>query len=221
MFFDHDKNKPLCPDLQSILDRGWLHPGSIVVADNVRRAEVPCIYAPATRHVSGTPLSTRRTSNTRPWCPTWYWSPNTGLVGRLVVDWSLRGCGVAADGCQTESIRCGHVSLMYPSIDPMTPHRKSSSSTSATPVFISLKPAGFGLDSKPSLASVVDDGNASAPYLPSTTFAGLLQLERPERIKATRTPSIAKQRVRAAHRIHPSHVMPSSLMLLDVSRSPL
>jgi catechol O-methyltransferase len=35
VFIDHDKNAYL-PDLQSILDRGWLHPGSIVVADNVR-----------------------------------------------------------------------------------------------------------------------------------------------------------------------------------------
>jgi catechol O-methyltransferase len=35
VFIDHDKNAYL-PDLQSILDRRWLHPGSIVVADNVR-----------------------------------------------------------------------------------------------------------------------------------------------------------------------------------------
>jgi len=35
MFIDHDKDAYL-PDLRSILERGWLHPGSIVVADNVR-----------------------------------------------------------------------------------------------------------------------------------------------------------------------------------------
>jgi catechol O-methyltransferase len=35
MFVDHDKNAYL-PDLLSIVERGWLHPGSIVVADNVR-----------------------------------------------------------------------------------------------------------------------------------------------------------------------------------------
>jgi len=35
MFIDHDKNAYL-PDLLSIESRGWLHPGSIVVADNVR-----------------------------------------------------------------------------------------------------------------------------------------------------------------------------------------
>lgn len=34
LFVDHDKNSYLA-DLQSILGRGWLHPGSIVVADNV------------------------------------------------------------------------------------------------------------------------------------------------------------------------------------------
>jgi len=35
MFVDHHKDAYL-DDLESILDRGWLHPGSIVVADNVR-----------------------------------------------------------------------------------------------------------------------------------------------------------------------------------------
>jgi catechol O-methyltransferase len=34
VFLDHDKDAYL-DDLQSILDRGWLHQGSIVVADNV------------------------------------------------------------------------------------------------------------------------------------------------------------------------------------------
>lgn len=34
LFIDHDKNAYLA-DLQSIAARGWLHPGSIVVADNV------------------------------------------------------------------------------------------------------------------------------------------------------------------------------------------
>ncbi|MDD4868329.1 MAG: class I SAM-dependent methyltransferase, partial [Mycobacterium sp.] len=34
VFLDHDKRAYLS-DLQSILDRGWLHPGSIVVADNI------------------------------------------------------------------------------------------------------------------------------------------------------------------------------------------
>ena len=34
VFVDHDKNAYL-PDLLSITGRGWLHPGSIVVADNV------------------------------------------------------------------------------------------------------------------------------------------------------------------------------------------
>ena len=34
LFVDHDKNAYL-PDLLTILERGWLHPGSIVVADNI------------------------------------------------------------------------------------------------------------------------------------------------------------------------------------------
>jgi len=34
VFLDHDKDAYL-DDLKSILDRGWLHPGTIVVADNV------------------------------------------------------------------------------------------------------------------------------------------------------------------------------------------
>lgn len=34
LFVDHDKNAYL-PDLLSIVGRGWLHPGSIVVADNI------------------------------------------------------------------------------------------------------------------------------------------------------------------------------------------
>jgi len=40
VFLDHDKDAYL-NDLQSILDRGWLHPGSIVVADNVRFPGAP------------------------------------------------------------------------------------------------------------------------------------------------------------------------------------
>ena len=40
LFIDHDKRAYL-PDLQSILDRGWLHPGSIAVADNVRIPGAP------------------------------------------------------------------------------------------------------------------------------------------------------------------------------------
>lgn len=40
LFVDHDKNAYL-PDLLSILDRGWLHPGSIVVADNMRTPGSP------------------------------------------------------------------------------------------------------------------------------------------------------------------------------------
>lgn len=40
LFLDHDKDAYLT-DLQSILDRGWLHPGSVVVADNVKVPGAP------------------------------------------------------------------------------------------------------------------------------------------------------------------------------------
>ncbi len=40
LFIDHDKRAYLS-DLQSVLDRGWLHRGSIVVADNVRVPGAP------------------------------------------------------------------------------------------------------------------------------------------------------------------------------------
>ncbi|MEB3034576.1 O-methyltransferase [[Mycobacterium] nativiensis] len=40
LFIDHDKDAYL-PDLQSILDRGWLRPGAIVVADNVKVPGAP------------------------------------------------------------------------------------------------------------------------------------------------------------------------------------
>jgi catechol O-methyltransferase len=40
VFLDHDKNAYL-DDLKSILDRGWLHSGSIAVADNVGMPGAP------------------------------------------------------------------------------------------------------------------------------------------------------------------------------------
>ena len=40
LFIDHDKDAYLA-DLQSILDRDWLHTGSIVVADNVKVPGAP------------------------------------------------------------------------------------------------------------------------------------------------------------------------------------
>ncbi len=44
MFVDHDKAAYL-PDLERILDRGWLHSGSVVVADNVRVPGAPAYRA--------------------------------------------------------------------------------------------------------------------------------------------------------------------------------
>ncbi len=40
VFIDHDKNAYL-PDLQLIIERGWLHPDSVAVADNVKFPGAP------------------------------------------------------------------------------------------------------------------------------------------------------------------------------------
>ena len=40
VFIDHDKSAYV-PDLRRILEQGWLHPGSVVLADNVRRPGAP------------------------------------------------------------------------------------------------------------------------------------------------------------------------------------
>jgi catechol O-methyltransferase len=44
VFVDHDKAAYL-PDLESIVDRGWLHAGSVVVADNVKVPGAPKYHA--------------------------------------------------------------------------------------------------------------------------------------------------------------------------------
>jgi catechol O-methyltransferase len=48
-FVDHDKAAYL-PDLERILERGWLHPGSVVVADNVKVPGAPAYRAYMTAH---------------------------------------------------------------------------------------------------------------------------------------------------------------------------
>ncbi len=48
-FLDHEKNEYL-PDLHRILDRAWLHPGSVVVADNVKYPGAPEYRAFMRRH---------------------------------------------------------------------------------------------------------------------------------------------------------------------------
>jgi catechol O-methyltransferase len=40
VFLDHDKDAYL-PDVRSLIELGWLHPGSVVVADNVKFPGVP------------------------------------------------------------------------------------------------------------------------------------------------------------------------------------
>ena len=67
LFIDHDKAAYL-PDLQSILDRGWLHSGSIVVADNIGIPGAPkyrAVHEASSRASCSTPSSTRPTSSTR------------------------------------------------------------------------------------------------------------------------------------------------------------
>ena len=49
VFLDHDKNAYL-PDTQLLLDRGWLHPGSVLVADNVKLPGAPEYRAYMTEH---------------------------------------------------------------------------------------------------------------------------------------------------------------------------
>ena len=44
LFIDHDKHAYL-PDLRRLMERRWLHPGSIVVADNVRFPGSPRYHA--------------------------------------------------------------------------------------------------------------------------------------------------------------------------------
>ena len=67
VFLDHAKEAYL-PDLERILDRGWLRPGAIVVADNVKFPGVPNYrqYMRDTRVAPGGPPSMRRMRSTRP-----------------------------------------------------------------------------------------------------------------------------------------------------------
>ena len=49
VFLDHDKNAYV-PDLELLLDRGWLHPGTVVVADNIKLPGAPKYRAFMTDH---------------------------------------------------------------------------------------------------------------------------------------------------------------------------
>ena len=67
VFIDHDKAAYL-PDLERIIGEGWLHPGSIVVADNVRFPGAPeyRAHSRSRRARPGGRPSTTRTSSTSP-----------------------------------------------------------------------------------------------------------------------------------------------------------
>ena len=49
VFLDHDKNAYL-PDLKRILEQGWLRPGALVVADNVKFPGAPAYHASMTEN---------------------------------------------------------------------------------------------------------------------------------------------------------------------------
>ena len=51
VFLDHAKDQYL-PDLRRILDRDWLHPGSVVVADNIKAPGAPAYHAYMREHES-------------------------------------------------------------------------------------------------------------------------------------------------------------------------
>jgi catechol O-methyltransferase len=57
VFIDHDKSAYL-PDLERIIDAGWLHPGSVVVADNVKFPGAPH-YRAYMKEAEGTSWRTR------------------------------------------------------------------------------------------------------------------------------------------------------------------
>ena len=67
VFLDHAKEAYL-PDLELLLEHGWLRPGAIVVADNVRVPRCPEYHEYMKREEgtrAGGPASTRRTSSTK------------------------------------------------------------------------------------------------------------------------------------------------------------
>ena len=94
LFIDHDKSAYL-PDLQSILDRGWLHPGihrRRRQRPRSRRAEVPRIHARA----AGQAVEHRRAQDARrvpdAGAATWCWSRSISAAEssraiRLAIRW--------------------------------------------------------------------------------------------------------------------------------------
>jgi predicted O-methyltransferase YrrM len=95
LFIDHDK-KAYLPDLLSIIDRSWLHPGSIAVADNNIRIPGAPGYRDYMRQQQGkrwNTVSTRRTPNIKRWSPIWCWSPST------YADSSLATCSANRRDC--------------------------------------------------------------------------------------------------------------------------
>jgi catechol O-methyltransferase len=78
VFLDHAKAAYLS-DLQLILDHDWLHPGSIVVADNVKLPGAPeyRAYMRERKAGAGEPASTTRTPSISRCSRIWCWSRST------------------------------------------------------------------------------------------------------------------------------------------------
>ncbi len=62
VFLDHDKDAYL-PDLERLLERGWLHPGSVAVADNVRFPGAPAYREFMTREQGRTWRTTEHSTH--------------------------------------------------------------------------------------------------------------------------------------------------------------
>ena len=61
VFIDHDKDEYI-PDLHRILDNRWLHPGSVVVADNIKFPGAPEYFDYMMKHESQTWKTTQHQS---------------------------------------------------------------------------------------------------------------------------------------------------------------
>ncbi|APA98881.1 Catechol O-methyltransferase [Nocardia seriolae] len=106
IFVDHDKSAYLA-DLKTILEAGWLHPGTLVVADNMRIPGAPTTWRTCARPRArpGAPSSTTPTSSTSPCSRTGYSSRNTSAETRLGAE---RFSDAAESGADRPSAAASH-----------------------------------------------------------------------------------------------------------------
>ena len=117
VFLDHAKEAYL-PDLLRILEAGWLHPGSVVVADNVRFPGAPKYrryMEEGWGSAGGRSCGTRRTRSTRGGCGMWCSSRNwpsrrTNTEGRRRV--RLSNCQRRAGRAAQQTSRPTFVGLL-------------------------------------------------------------------------------------------------------------